>query len=82
MTFQEAIEFKRKLGNDQVTQDELTMKVIVTPAAHDEFTRFVTDYWGGHFSGETSKKFSLNGQFKVNGLWTYGADFLYKDLIK
>jgi acyl dehydratase len=82
MTFQDAIEFKRKLGKDQVSQDDLTMKVFVTPADHDDFARYVTDYRGGHFTDETSKKYSLNGQFKVHGLWTNGADVLYKDLTK
>lgn len=80
MTFQDAIDFKEKLGTDRVTQDDLTMKVFVTPADHEDFTRYITDYRVGHFTDETSKKYSLNGQFKICGLWTDGANVLYKDL--
>ncbi len=80
MTFQDAIEFKKELSKDRGTQDDLTMKVCVTLANHDGFIRYVTDYRSGHFPDETSKQYSLNGQFKVHGLWTNGANVVYKNL--
>ena len=80
MTFQDAIEFKEKLGTDRITKDHLNMKVFVTPADHDDFTRYATDYRAGHFTDETSKKYSLDGQFNVCGLWTDGVNVIKKVL--
>ena len=82
MTFQDAIEFKKQLGKDQITIDKMTMEVFVTPADHNDFTRFISNYIGGRFTDETSKLYSLNGQFKIHGLWSNGADVVYKDLTK
>ncbi|MBU0487253.1 MAG: hypothetical protein KKA07_10195 [Bacteroidetes bacterium] len=82
MTFKDALELKSQLGKDHITQDEMTMRVFVTPADHDDFTRYVTDYRTSRFTDETSKQYSLNGQFKVHGLWTDGANVLFKDLSK
>lgn len=82
MTFLYAVQFKKKLGKDQIVQDGMTMRVFITPADHDDFIRYVSDYRVGRFTDETSKQYSLNGQFKVHGLWTNGADVIYKDLTK
>lgn len=80
MTFQEAIELKEKLGTNRVTQDNLNMKVYVTPADPDDFLRYITDYRGGNFTDESSKKYSLKGEFKLCGLWTDGVNVINKDL--
>ncbi len=80
MTFEEAISYKAKLGRDGITQDDLAMKVLVTPADHDDFTRYVTDYRVVNFTDESSKKYSLNGQFKVCALWTDGVNVIKKIL--
>lgn len=69
MTFQDAIDFKGKLGTDRKTQNDLTMKVLITPADHDDFARYDTDYRVGHFTEETSREYGLYGQFKVRGLY-------------
>ena len=82
MTFQEATIFKKQLCKDLITNHNLTMRVFVTPANHDDFTKYITDFRGGYFTDETSKKYSLNGQFKVHGIWTNSADVVYKDLTK
>ena len=54
MTFQEAIIFKKKLGKDLITNHDLTMRVFVTPANHDDFTKYITDFRGGYFVLKTS----------------------------
>jgi histone deacetylase complex regulatory component SIN3 len=82
MTYKEAIELKMKIGINKITHGDLTMKVFVTPAENDDFTRYVNDYRNGRFTDETSIKYSLNIQFKVYGLWTNGTDVIFKDLPK
>lgn len=80
MTYQDAIDFKEKLDIDQVIKNDLTMKECITPADHSDFTRYIADYRLGHFTDETAIKYSLNGQFKVCGLWTDGENVIHKNL--
>lgn len=82
MTFKEAVDFKSKLGKEQIIENGMTMKIFITPADHDDFTRYVTDFRVGRFTDETSIRYSLSGKFKVYGLHINGADVIYKDLTK
>ncbi len=60
MTFQNAIDFKRQFGSDQITEDNTPMRILVTPADHDDFIKYITYFRNGHFTDITAKQYSLN----------------------
>ncbi len=81
MTHKEALKLKKKIG-DVVIKKDMEMSVIVTPELNNDFKNFITDYRGLQFDDYSSLRYSTNSRFKVHGLWTNGADVVYKDLTK
>ena len=80
MNFQEAIDFKSQFEQNQIHQDGMIFKILVTPANQEDFARYMEDYRSGGFTDQTAKEFSSNNQFKVYGLWTDGINVVHKDL--
>ena len=80
MTFEESIRLTEEIGESHIDYRGMRMRVIVTPANHEDFKKYLTDYRRGDFSNETAKLYSSNGQFAVCGLWMDGANVLFKEL--
>ena len=81
MTYQEALDL-RKSFPDEIEEDNLTMEILIAPEGADDFHRFTEAYRSGGFDDETAQLYSFNKQFIVAGLWTDGANVIWKDLTK
>ena len=80
MTFNEAIQLKKRLGKEFYYRNKLKMRVIVTPAEQTELQEYFDHYRSGRFVDETAIAYSKNGQFKVMGIGVYLANVSFEDL--
>ena len=70
MTFSEAIEKKKGIGNHYPLTNEITGKVYVAPEDEEDYKRYSqafyeTIFLGGNIDDEYAKQFSRNQKFAV-----------------
>lgn len=80
MNYQEAIDFKRGIGSDEISEGGFNMKILIAPELRQDFNNYIQDYPDNKFNDQSAKMYSSNNKFKVIGVHYNGVDLYHKDL--
>jgi hypothetical protein len=80
MTFEEAMEFRKKFGKQFPVSENTIGNVFIVPLKDSDLVNYLTDYRGYSFDDDTAKKYSSNTEFQVCSLWTDGTNVIKKVL--
>lgn len=69
---------KKKEIGAYIQQNDLKMKVIVSPDKEDDLKKFISDYVIMAFDDSSCLNYSSNDSFKVVSIWTEGVNIILK----
>ena len=78
MTYQEAIEEKKKYNNT-IEKDSITYRILVVPKNKPDLDKYLNDFPTLKKVDESAKYYSRNGEYAVLGVSTDGANVFHNE---